>query len=150
MALPHTFAIEDDAAAEEERAQMRELAQFFARQDTAAPKIVFGEGQEAQLPELAYRLLKDAVQTLAQGDAVSLLPLQQELTPRQAADILGLSRQYLVRLLDGGAIPYHRVGSHRRIVYADLVAYQRERKRRQREALRDITRMSEELGLYDG
>lgn len=149
MALPGTFTLTDEGTSEEERRRLQEIAQFFVQQGTAAPKLVFTEGQEAQLPDLVYRILRDAVRTLARGEGVSLIPLHRQLTTQQAADLLGVSRQYLVRLLDRGAIPFQRAGTHRRVIYADLLAYQRERKQERREALREITRLSEELGLYD-
>jgi excisionase family DNA binding protein len=149
VALPGIFTLTDEGTSEEERRRLQEIAQLIVHQATTAPKLVFAEGQEAQLPDLVYQLLRDAVRTLARGEAVSLIPLHQQLTTQQAADLLGVSRQYLVRLLDRGAIPFQRAGSHRRVIYADLLAYQRERKQERREALREITRLSEELGLYD-
>lgn len=149
MALPNTFTVGDDATAEDERARLQELAQFLARQDASAPKLVFPQGQEARLPELAYRVLRDAVRTLAEGDAVSLVPLQQTLTPQEAAGLLGVSQDAILRLLDEGTLPFHTADARRRIVHTDLLAYQRTRKARRRAALRELTRLSEELGLYD-
>ncbi|HEY8488149.1 MAG TPA: excisionase family DNA-binding protein [Thermaerobacter sp.] len=68
---------------------------------------------------------------------------------QQAADLLQVSRPYLVRLLEEGKISYHKVGTHRRIYLRDVLAYKQLRDRRRRETLRELRRASEALGLYD-
>ncbi|HEX5505166.1 MAG TPA: helix-turn-helix domain-containing protein [Thermomicrobiales bacterium] len=73
----------------------------------------------------------------------------RDLTTTEAAHLLGVSRQYLARLLDRGALPSHRVGTHRRIAYIDLLAYQRDRRERARAGPEELVRASEDLGLYD-
>jgi excisionase family DNA binding protein len=80
---------------------------------------------------------------------VSILHAGHELTSQQAADLLNVSRPYLVRLLDRGEIPSHRVGTHRRIRCEDLEHYRSRRDRRRREALRSMVSDAEALGLYE-
>ncbi len=86
---------------------------------------------------------------MARGNAVRVLPVKAELSTQQAADLLNVSRPHLVKLLERGEIPYHRAGSHRRVVLEDLLVYKQRRDRERLDALDEITRISDELGLYD-
>ncbi len=112
-------------------------------------RLVGPGGEEVELPESAYRALRDAVHQLGQGHAVAIVPVHTELTTQEAAEMLNVSRQYLVRLLDRGDLPYHRVGTHRRIRFGDLMEYKHRRDQARREGLRRLTRLSEDLGLYE-
>ena len=105
-------------------------------------------GRRVELPASVFRVLVDVVQALARGQSVAVLHYDEELTTQQAADLLQVSRPYLVRLLEEGQIPYHQVGTHRRIYLRDLLAYKEQRDRR-RASLRELRRASEALGLYD-
>lgn len=82
-------------------------------------------------PEVAGVLLR-VLSFMAAGHAVTIPPIEAELTTQKAADLLGVSRPYLIQLLDKGLIPYHRVGSHRRIKAADLMHYRSEDDQRRR------------------
>ena len=92
---------------------------------------------------LAYMLTQ-----LAEGRGVTALPSHAELTTRQAADILNVSRPYLIGLVDAGKIPHRLVGRHRRILFEDLMAYKRQSDAVSRQAADDLVALSEELGLY--
>ncbi|QIA26756.1 helix-turn-helix domain-containing protein [Thermaerobacter sp. PB12/4term] len=106
-------------------------------------------GRRLELPASVFRVLVDVVRAMARGQSVAVLHYDEELTTQQAADLLQVSRPYLVRLLEEGKIPYHMVGTHRRIYLRDVLAYKELRDRRRREALRELRRASEALGLYD-
>lgn len=111
-------------------------------------RLVGPDGQEVALPPTLLRILLSAAAAISRGDAVSVVPVHRELTTQQAAEILNVSRQYLVRLLDEGQIPYSKVGAHRRVRFDDLMAYKCEREARRREKLRELTQASQEEGLY--
>lgn len=102
-----------------------------------------------ELPQTLFNVLAQAAGTLAQGRSVAILHLGEELTTQQAADLLQVSRPYLIRLLEEGRIDYHMVGTHRRIKLGDLLAYKRTRDARRRASLEELVRVSESLGLYE-
>ncbi|MEG4346155.1 excisionase family DNA-binding protein [Microcoleus sp. A003_D6] len=80
---------------------------------------------------------------------ISEMRHNRELTTQQAADIINVSRPFLVKLLDEGAIPYIKVGSHRRIQFKDLIIYKEHRDRKRRKLLDQLIEMTEEAGLYE-
>lgn len=92
-------------------------------------------GDQVELPQEAYRVLRQVVEAMHHGLAVTVVPQSQTLTTQQAADLLGVSRPTVIKLLDGGKIPFQRTGSHRRIVLHDLLAYRAKRRRDQYAAL---------------
>jgi excisionase family DNA binding protein len=104
---------------------------------------------EIELPDKLYRLLLRIVDDLADGKAVSLTAAAQEMTTQRAANFLGVSRQFLVRLLDEGKIPFHRAGTHRRVYFQDLILFRNERDRRRHEAIEQMARDAVKDGVYD-
>jgi excisionase family DNA binding protein len=107
------------------------------------------DGKETPLPEPLYRVLLEAAATLVAGYQVIVAPVHHQLTTQEAADFLNVSRTYLVRLLDRGDIPSHKVGRHRRVTFGELMTYKKRRMSERREALTNLIRESEELGLYE-
>ncbi len=105
------------------------------------------EGEEVVLPATAVEVLRAVLEQLAQGNAVTVVPAHTELTTQQAADLLNVSRPYLVQLLEEGRIPHGKVGPRRRIRLADLLSYMRREEERRRETLRELTREAQKLGL---
>ncbi len=106
-------------------------------------------GKSSPLPATLVRLLSEILRNYRNGRAVVVVPETQELTTQQAADLLGVSRPYLVRLLDEGKIPFHYVGKHRRVLFADLMQYKKRRDQQRHELLSQIAREAYEAGLYD-
>ena len=105
------------------------------------------DGEQLEIPDSIYKVLVAAVGAMAQGNAVSIVPVHHELTTQQAAELLGVSRPHLVKLVDAGEIPHHKTGSHRRIYFEDLMRYRDVRDAERSAALRELTRKSAEFGL---
>lgn len=106
-----------------------------------------GTSETVTIPSAAFRLLVTILAEMASGNAVRLIPHHAELTTQQAAELLNVSRPYLVRLLDDGRMPFHRVGTHRRVLFTDVMAYKTEHRRARGDALDELTRLDQELGL---
>ncbi len=130
--------------------EMLELARFL--ENHSAPAILLGpDGEQIPLPMAAYEVLKQIVSAMERGASVSVEPIDRQLTTQQAADLLGVSRNTLVRLLDEHELPFERLGvsRHRRLRLHDVLAY-RERKRTDRRSrLDEMTHQATEDGLYD-
>jgi excisionase family DNA binding protein len=139
--MPHTLDPEIIPGAEE--AQVAELRRILAR--GSEPRGT----HQIRLPDTLYRLLMRIVQDLADGKAVSLTSAAQEMTTQDAAGFLGVSRQFIVRLLDEGKIPFHRVGTHRRVCLQDLIAFRKQRDLRRHDAIARMAREAVHDGVYE-
>jgi excisionase family DNA binding protein len=103
---------------------------------------------EADVPAVAVRLLAEVLARLAGGQAVTLLPRHTELSTQQAADLLGVSRPYFVKLLEQGKLPHRKVGAQRRVRYGHLLRYLERERQGANQALDELVALSEEMGLY--
>jgi excisionase family DNA binding protein len=99
------------------------------------------------VPRGAVELLARILAHMAAGQGVSVVPAHAELTTQQAADLLNVSRPFLIGLLDAGEIDYRRVGKHRRIKAASLIDYLREDDQRRRDAADELSALTQDLGL---
>lgn len=99
------------------------------------------------LPAAAVRLLGALLAELAKGNAVTLMPHHAELTTQEAADLLNVSRPFLVSLLESGELPHHKVGTHRRVRFSDLIAFKRRRDAESETALRELSQLSQDMKL---
>ncbi|WP_322057736.1 helix-turn-helix domain-containing protein [Paraburkholderia sp. J63] len=106
-----------------------------------------GETRTVTLPTSFVRLMVEALAEIGQGNAVSLIPIHAELTSQEAADVLNVSRPYLIQLLDKGEIPYRKVNTHRRIRYDDVLAYKNRVDADRRAALEELSALHQEMGL---
>jgi excisionase family DNA binding protein len=108
-----------------------------------------GEGRpiSATVPREAFELFLEILGQMANGNAVTIVPVHAELTTQQAADLLNVSRPFLVGLLDEGKIPVRMVGAHRRVKAADLLAYQQRDEVERKKVLDELTAQAERHGL---
>jgi excisionase family DNA binding protein len=111
-------------------------------------RLIGADGDELEIPTAIYQLLCKIVPLLLEGDSIAIMPIHKELTTQQAADFLNMSRQYLVTLLERGEIPFSKTGSHRRILFRDLLAYSNRRRIERKAGLATLTRLAEESGEY--
>lgn len=102
-----------------------------------------GEKHALSIPTRALSLLVDILAQLGQGNAVKIIPIHAELTTQEAADILNVSRPYLVRMLDQGEMPHHKVGRHRRVRYQDLMDYKTAVDAKRLSALDELSALSQ-------
>ena len=105
------------------------------------------ESQPLELPVAALRLLGSILIEMARGNAVTLTPIQAELTTKQAADLLDVSRPYLCKLLDGNEIPHRKVGRHRRVKSADLMDYKKRIDEARSQTLDELVSQAQELDM---
>ncbi len=130
--------------------QRRTLEEAYKLLQALEPGVrltVEGQAEAVVLTRELTEALRALLAPLAQGRMVRVVPLEAELTTQEAAEILGVSRPYLVRLLESGKIPYRKVGTHRRIRVEDLLAY-KERAQAQGQAILDeLVAEAQELGL---
>jgi excisionase family DNA binding protein len=106
-----------------------------------------GGNEPVVIPTAAFRLLVSILAQMASGNAVRLIPHHAELTTQEAAELLNVSRPYIVRLLDEGQIPSHRVGTHRRVLFKDVMVYKEEHRRARGAVLDRLSALDQELGL---
>jgi excisionase family DNA binding protein len=126
------------------------LSAMIEHLKTNNPEIEIEETQEkVVIPLSALKLLAHILKVTGQGNPVSIIPVATEMTTQAAAEFLGCSRPHLVKLLEEGAIPFTKVGKHRRVRFEDLAEYKM-RQREQRELLLiEMMEADAEAGLYD-
>jgi excisionase family DNA binding protein len=108
-----------------------------------------GKEESLLIPSVAYELLIDILSQISQGNAVTLVPVQAELSTQQAANLLNVSRPYLIKLLESKKIPYRKIGKHRRILAKDLYQYKADIDAKRSQSLDQLTALTEELDLYE-
>jgi excisionase family DNA binding protein len=117
-----------------------------------SPTVILSGGEsgaQEALPMTAARLLVKILSEIAKGNAVTVVPLKPELTTQEAAELLSVSRPHLVKMLERGEMPFHKVGTHRRIRLADVLAYKRKALEERKAILREMVALNQEMGLYD-
>jgi excisionase family DNA binding protein len=130
------------------RDSSRRLAPYLARRAKVRVQVVSEEGQPEEeplvLPAPVLDLLFAILTEMAEGNAVTLIPIHAELTTQQAADLLNVSRPFVVELLEKGEIPHRKVGTHRRILFSDLMAFKQRSEARRQKALDELVAQAQE------
>lgn len=129
------------------RASAGELSRLLGENPNVDRAQVRLDGHDLILPRQALSLLRDLLTEMAQGNAVTVVPTHAELTTQEAANILNISRPYLVKLLENDAIPYTKTGTHRRIRYQILMEYKQQRDEESRSALDELANQAQELDM---
>lgn len=139
----------DPILAETEEAEdVIEIARYLNRPNRDRASFLVGsDGSRVKIPDSLHAVLAQAAQALANDEAVSIVPVHHELTTQQAADLLMVSRPHLIKMLENGDIPYHKIGTHRRIRFDDLMRYRAKRHRRRLEMLQELAAEDAELGI---
>ena len=141
-----TIPDEADRNAAEQAGRM--LARLAGR-DRVCIEAKSGDGiaLTSVLPGSAIRLLSDVLALIAQGRAVTVFPQDADLTTQEAADMLNVSRPHLIKLIESGAIPFHKAGTHRRIRLESLMAYRASVDTRQRQAVASLAAEGQRPGM---
>ena len=119
-----------------------------ASSQEATPRLVVGDKAVELTPGMADVLVRVA-QAMQQGLAVTVAPQSTRLTTQEAADMLGISRSTLVRMLDAGEIPFEKIRRHRRLYLSDVLEYRNRQRRASDEALSDMVADAQAMGAYD-
>lgn len=130
----------------------RRLAPYLSKRRKMRVQIVPEDGGAEEqeplvLPEAVLDLLFAILTEMAEGNAITLIPVHAELTTQQAADLLNVSRPFLVDLLDRGEIAHRKVGSHRRVLFRDLMVYRKQSEIKRQQAMDELVAEGQRLDM---
>lgn len=140
---PGANIVPDETDSELAATASRELA----RAAKASVCVRLEDGTDLQLPKAVTPLLVKILTEMAQGNAVTLIPLHAELTTQEAANLLNISRPFLNKLLDSGELAHHKVGTHRRVRFEDLENFRVRRERERQDSLSELARQAQDEGM---
>lgn len=153
MKLAASTALAPSIPSEEERTAARETSRLLAPhlKNRTGLRVQIGEArgksETALLPPTAVRLLVDLLSEIAKGNSVTLIPIHAELTTQEAANLLNVSRPFVVHLIKTKALLAHKVGTHRRIRFTDLMAYKNKIDADRVKALDSLAAQAQELNM---
>jgi excisionase family DNA binding protein len=136
-------------ASEQAQLALRALSGFKSKKAARAFQVRPEGGPDVSVtvPREAFELFLEILGQMANGNAVTIVPVHAELTTQEAADMLNVSRPHLIELLEAGKIRFHRVGTHRRIRVSDLLAYRQLDETERKAVLDGLTQEAQKLGL---
>lgn len=126
------------------RESSRQLAKFLEHELRFR---IEGVDEPVILPAVAVRLLVDLLSAMAEGNAVTLIPIHAELTTQQAADLLGVSRPFLIKQLNEGRMPFRKVGTHRRVLFEDVMRYKKAIDQARQDTLGKLAEQAQDLDM---
>lgn len=130
-------------------ADQKQVPELYQKIQRSRAKLVGPDGRTQNLPVSLHEFLVKLTGDLCEGQSVAIVQNDAQLTTVEAARMLGVSRQFLIKVLERDEIPHHMVGTHRRIYVRDLLAYKAKRDSNRRQILDELTRAEAEDGLYD-
>ena len=127
----------------------KELAALFPKKEKDFQMMVKVDKREAKItfPFSAIKLLLQILTQMAEGNAVTLIPIHAELTTQEAANLLNVSRPFLIKLLEKGKIKFHKVGTHRRIRFIDLLHFKAQADGISKKAMDELVKQAQELDM---
>lgn len=148
MSSSNVMQLPTDQEVEEAKLSSRTLSKY-ADADRVQLSIKGSNNQsdELVLPGHALQLLLDVLSEMSQGNAIGIMPIHAELSTQDAANILNVSRPFLVGLLENGDIPFHKVGTHRRVLAKDVIEYKQRIDTERMATLDKLTEESQKLGM---
>lgn len=132
---------------EKEIVEARKAFGFLKKQGVNRRCFVNAAGQQVKISKGVVNLLLNILDQMSRGNAVQVVPIHAELTTQEAADLLNVSRPYLIKLLENQQMPCHRTGKHRRIYFKDLMRYKQTIAKESFDALQQLAAEAQELGL---
>lgn len=129
--------------------EQREIIEIYSKLREAEAKLIGPDGKTEILPNNLYSFLLRLLADLRAGHSVTILQSRHELTTVEAAKILGVSRQYLIQLLEKGALAFHKTGTHRRMYVRDVISYKAKRDTDRRTTLDELAREEAAKGAYE-
>ncbi len=152
--MPYTKAIETIIPSKKDTSLAELSSRILATQIKSTKKnpsiqiLIEGKAQESvTLPATALRVLVDILVQMAEGNAVSIIPIRAELTTQEAAELLNVSRPHMVSLVESGEIPHRKVGSHRRILAKDVLAYKTKIDEARLKTLAELSEQAQKLKM---
>jgi excisionase family DNA binding protein len=152
-ALVNDVEVPDRRAADEGAEALAQVTAFLHAHPTPALRVQLcsdnpdAEPTRITVPSFVVRFFIDILAQVANGNAITVAPIPAELTTQQAADLLNVSRPYVIKLLEERKIPFRRVGNRRKVLLTDLLDYKRRDDQYRREVLDELTRKAQNLGL---
>lgn len=143
--LDETF-VPSDKDTEKAKAFSRTLAREIAPESRITLHRE-GDGEAIEIPDAVFNVLMKVLSVMSEGKPFTLIPMDEELTTQQAADILNVSRPFLNKILDLGDISHRKVGRNRRVKFSDVLAYKKQQERRSKDALQELADEAQELNM---
>jgi excisionase family DNA binding protein len=127
----------------------KDIEKLYSAIQKSRAKLVGPDGRTQRLPVSLYQFLLQLIADLQEGKSVSIIQNEAKLTTVEAASLLGVSRQFLINILEQGELPFHKVGTHRRIYVKDVLVFKAKRDGQRRRVLDDLVDAEVADGLYD-